>query len=426
MSARRLRRELDGAARRAELPASRPDFLEQCLCRPPLSFDFGSTTPARSASNSPRRRGTLLLEDGTRFDGVGFGASTTSIGEVVFTTGMVGYPESLTDPSFRGQILTFTYPLLGNYGVPPTTARDEWGLPRFLESSEVQVRGLVVRGLTSPSHWQSRHPLERWLQDSGVPGIAGVDTRRLTEHLRAEGVVRGALHVGATPASDDALLDRIRRAPEYAEEDYMAAVSVRHPVAYGDASAPLVAVIDCGVKASILRALLNRKLGVLRLPHDAPVPDRWEGRRVRGLVVGNGPGDPERLTVTVSEVGRAVDARLPVLGICLGNQLLALSRGGRTFKLKYGHRGQNKTVCFPNGRSLIMSENHGYAVDPASLRGTGLVPWATNPDDGTLEGLRDRPGRVLALQGHPEGHPGPQEAGFVFDQFASRVTRRGA
>ncbi len=366
----------------------------------------------------------MLLEDGTRFDGIGFGASTTVVGEVVFTTGMVGYPESLTDPSFRGQILAFTYPLLGNYGVPPTTVRDEWGLPRFLESTGVQVRGMVVRGLTPPSHWQSRHPLEQWLQDSGVPGIAGVDTRRLTEHLRADGVVRGALHVGSTLPSDDTLAEEIRRAPGYADEDYMAQVSVRHPLAYGDPSAPLVAVLDCGVKASILRALLSRNLGVLRLPHDAPVPERWEGRRVRGLVVGNGPGDPERLTSTVAEIRQAVQARLPVLGICLGNQLLALAQGGRTFKLKYGHRGQNKTVCFPNGRSLIMSENHGYAVDPSSLRGTGLVAWATNPDDGTLEGLRDRSGRILALQGHPEGHPGPQEAGFVFDQFADGVHRR--
>lgn len=366
----------------------------------------------------------MFLEDGTRFDGVGFGASTTVVGEVVFTTGMVGYPESLTDPSFRGQILTFTYPLIGNYGVPPTTVRDEWGLPQYLESTELQVRGMVVRGLTAPSHWQSRWGVEDWLQESGVPGLAGVDTRRLTEHLRAQGVVRGALHVGASALSDDELAERIHRAPAYADEDYMAQVSPHRPTWLGRPSDPLVAALDCGVKASILRALLHRGLSVLRLPYNAAVPERWEGHRVAGVVVGNGPGDPERLPGTIAEIGRVAKSDLPVLGICLGNQLLALARGGRTFKLKYGHRGQNKTVCFPDGRAIIMSENHGYAVEPGSLRGTGLVPWATNPDDGTLEGVRDRTGRILALQGHPEGHPGPQEAGFVFDRFAERVKRR--
>jgi carbamoyl-phosphate synthase small subunit len=378
----------------------------------------------RTVTKSPRRRGTLFLEDGTRFDGVGFGATTSVVGEVVFTTGMVGYPESLTDPSFRGQILTFTYPLIGNYGVPSVSARDEWGLPRYLESTELQVRGMVVRGITPPSHWQSRRRVEDWLQESGIPGIAGVDTRRLTEHLRAQGVVRGALHVGATAPSDEELADRIRRAPGYADEDYMAQVSVRRPTLLGDASAPLVAVLDCGAKASIVRALLHRHLSVLRLPYDATVPERWDNHRVEGLVIGNGPGDPERLPETISEIGRVAKSELPVLGICLGHQLLALARGGRTFKLKYGHRGQNKTVCFPKERAIIMSENHGYAVDSRSLRGTGLLPWATNPDDGTLEGLRDRDGRILALQGHPEGHPGPQEAGFVFDQFATRVKRK--
>jgi carbamoyl-phosphate synthase small subunit len=337
---------------------------------------------------------------------------------------MVGYPESLTDPSFRGQILTFTYPLIGNYGVPSPSARDDWGLPRYVESTELQIRGMVVRGLTPPSHWQSRRSVEQWLQGSGIPGIAGVDTRRLTEHLRAQGVVRGTLHVGTTSPTDSELAEQIRKAPAYADEDYMGQVSVRRPTLYGDPTRPLVAVLDCGVKASILRALLRRELSVLRLPYDAAVPEEWEGHRVRGLLVGNGPGDPETLTATIDEIAHVLDSELPVLGICLGNQLIALARGGRTFKLKYGHRGQNKTLCFPDGRAMIMSENHGYAVEPSSLRGTGLLPWATNPDDGTLEGLRDRTGRILALQGHPEGHPGPQEAGFVFDRFAEQVRKR--
>jgi carbamoyl-phosphate synthase small subunit len=374
-------------------------------------------------------RGTLFLEDGTRFDAAGTGRPGHRVGEVVFTTGMVGYPESLTDPSFRGQILVFTYPLLGNYGVPSVSARDEWGLPRFVESREIQVRGVAVRGLTRPNHWNQDRSLEAWLEESAVPGIVGLDTRRLTEQLRSRGVVRGVLEV--RPAEDAApteteLRARLEAAPRYEDERFMTEVSVAEPTLYRADGGPLVAVPDCGVKASILRALLTRGLSVLRLPHDHPIPERWEGRSVDGLLVGNGPGDPSTLTPSIEALREARSRGLPTLGICLGNQLLALSRGARTFKMKYGHRGQNKTVCFTDGRALIASENHGYAVDPASLEGTGLSPWATNPDDGTLEGLRDARGRTLALQGHPEGHPGPQEAGFVFDLFADRVRRRAA
>ena len=384
----------------------------------------GFLTPEPARPRDAALRGTLFLEDGTRFDGIGFGAIARRVGEVVFTTGMVGYPESLTDPSYRGQILTFTYPLLGNYGVPSPDARDASGLP-LLESGEVQVRGVVVRGTTRPSHWASSGSLEEWLAREGVAGIRGVDTRRLTQHLRSRGVVRGVLDVGpGPPPGDEELARAIARAPGYAEEDYMAEVAPRAPTLLGRASDPLVAVLDCGVKASILRALLSRHASVLRLPYDHEVPTRWSGRRVRALLVGNGPGDPEQLAATVEELGRPSTRELPTLGICLGHQLLALARGGRTFKLKYGHRGQNKTICFSDGRALIMSENHGYAVEAGSLAGTGLNVWATNPDDGTLEGFRDPRGRVLALQGHPEGHPGPQEAGFVFDRFVEGVRRR--
>lgn len=369
--------------------------------------------------------GTLFLEDGSRFDGVGFGAPGRRVGEVVFTTGMVGYPESLTDPSYRGQILTFTYPLLGNYGVPPAGARDQTGLP-ILESDGVQVRGVVVRGTTRPSHWSSGRTLEDWLRAEGVPGIRGIDTRRLTEHLRAHGVVRGTIDVGPADdrPSDEELAAAIARAPDYGDEDLVGEVAPRSPTVLGRAKGPLVAVLDCGVKTSILRALLDRGVSVLRLPYDQPVPRRWDGRPVMGLLVGNGPGDPARLAVTVEELARPSVRGLPTLGICLGHQLVALARGATTFKLKYGHRGQNKTVVFPDGRALIVSENHGYAVDPKSMRGTGLEPWAVNPDDATLEGLRDPGGRLLALQGHPEGHPGPQEAGFVFDRFVEKVRRR--
>ena len=368
--------------------------------------------------------GTLFLEDGTRFDGEGFGAAARRVGEVVFTTGMVGYPESLTDPSYRGQILTFTYPLLGNYGVP-ADGRDPDGLP-LLESEQVQPRAVIVRATTAPEHWSSARSLESWLLGEGVPGIRGVDTRRLTEHLRARGVVRGVVDVGRPERrpSNEELVRAIRSAPQYGEESFMEEVAPKRPTLIARDHGPLVAVLDCGIKASIVRALLDRRLSVLRLPYDHEVPAKWEGRRVAGLLVGNGPGDPAELAATIGELGRPSNRSLPTLGICLGHQLIALARGATTFKLKYGHRGQNKTIEFPDGRALIVSENHGYAVDPASLRGTGLDPWATNPDDHTLEGLRDRAGRILALQGHPEGHPGPQEAGFVFDRFAEKVRRR--
>lgn len=369
--------------------------------------------------------GTLFLDDGTRFDGQGLGNPGRRVGEVVFSTGMVGYPEALTDPSFRGQILTFTYPLIGNYGVPAAHARDADGLP-VLESDEIQVRGIVVRGTTRPSHRTSRRSLEEWLREERVPGVSGVDTRRLTEHLRTHGVLRGviAVHPADDRPSDEELTRAIAQAPAYADENFMAEVAPKAPTLLARSVGPVVAVLDCGVKASIFRALLDRGVTVLRLPYDHEVPTKWEGRRIAGLLVGNGPGDPAALAVTIAELGRPSTHDLPTLGICLGHQLLALSRGATTFKLKYGHRGQNKTICFADGRALIVSENHGFAVDPASLKGSGLEPWATNPDDGTLEGLRDRTGRVLALQGHPEGHPGPQEAGFVFDRFVSKVRRR--
>jgi len=377
-------------------------------------------------ADEPSLRGTLFLEDGTRFDGEGFGALGRRVGEVVFTTGMVGYPESLSDPSFRGQILVFTYPLLGNYGVPPAGARDRDGLP-ILESAGLQVRGMVARGTTRPNHWGMARSLPTWLADEGVPAVRGIDTRRLTEHLRTHGVLRGVVDVtaGGDPPADATLAASIAGAPAYADEPLVGEVSPSRASVVARNGGPLVAVLDCGIKTSIVRALLDRGLRVLRLPYNHAVPDRWDGRRVAGLVVGNGPGDPAQLAATIEELRRGSNRTRPTLGICLGHQLLALARGGTTFKLKYGHRGQNKTIGFADGRALIVSENHGYAVDPESLHGTDLRPWATNPDDGTLEGMRDVAGRLLALQGHPEGHPGPQEAGFVFDEFARKVRRRG-
>jgi carbamoyl-phosphate synthase small subunit len=374
---------------------------------------------------APLLPGCLLLEDGTYFEGNGAGASATTTGEVVFTTGMVGYPESLTDPSYRGQILTFTYPLLGNYGVGDPRRRDAFGLPVSFESGSIQVRAAVLQSLTPPHHWASALSLPEWAARAGVPILTGIDTRRLTAHLRTRGVLRGLVHVGAPLPSRDDLARALRRAPRYEEEDLVSQVTPRQAqvLASGRRGAPLVAVVDCGCKASILRSLLGRGLDVLRLPAREAVPERFHGRRVLGLLVGNGPGDPATLQGVVEAVREVRRRDLPTLGICLGQQLLGQAAGGTTYKMKFGHRGQNKPVLFPDGRAYILSENHGYAVDPKSLKGTGLRPWAVDPDDGTLEGLRDPKGRVLSLQGHPEGGPGPREAGFVFDLFAQKVRR---
>jgi carbamoyl-phosphate synthase small subunit len=365
----------------------------------------------------------LVLDDGTVWEGEAFGAEAEVTGEVVFTTGMVGYPEALTDPSYRGQILCFTYPLLGNYGVPDPQGRDAWGLPAGFESPGIQVRGMIARVTTDPHHWNSRMPLSSWLQSQGIPGIAGLDTRRLTEHLRSVGVRRGILATGESVPSPEVLAARLRTAPRYEEEDHVGEVAPREPVwvRSGRSRAPAVAVVDCGCKSSLLRSLLSRGVDLLRIPPSEPVPERFDGRLLRGLLVGNGPGDPAQLASVIESLRDARSREVPVLGICLGQQLLALSRGARTFKLKFGHRGQNKTVVFPDGRAYIVSENHGYAVDPGTLAGTGLEVWAWNPDDATLEGLRDPRGRVLSLQGHPEGGPGPREAGFVFDEFVRQV-----
>jgi carbamoyl-phosphate synthase small subunit len=391
--------------------------------RPVGSFLTRGTQGPRSAP--PARSGRLLLEDGTCLDGEGYGAERTVAGEVVFTTGMVGYPESLTDPSYRGQILTFTYPLLGNYGVPDPNAKDAWGLPAGFESPEIQVRAALMQSLEPPHHWNSKISLPDWARRSGVPLLVGIDTRRLTALLRSRGVMRGIVTVGKKVGSETELRRQLSAAPRYEEEDFVEQVTPRKPkrIACGKRGAPLVAVIDCGVKASILRSLLRRGVDVVRWPAADPVEERFEGRKVVGVLVGNGPGDPAMLHTVVSSLKDTQKRGVPVLGICLGQQLLAEARGGRTFKLKFGHRGQNKPAVFPDGRAYILSENHGYAVDPASLKGTGLVPWAFNPDDGTLEGMRDERGRVLALQGHPEGGPGPREAGFVFDQFVQKLRR---
>ena len=353
------------------------------------------------------RRAALALADGTVLEGVGFGASAEIGGEVVFNTGLVGYPESVTDPSYHGQILCQTYPLIGNYGLDPA---------RF-ESEGPRVAGYVVSELCArPSRAASAKSLDEWLRESGVPGIAGVDTRALTKRLRAHGVMPGLLACGDGPLD----LPRLRRAARAAADpnarDLVAEVTTAE-IRIANPRAPrTVVVLDCGVKLGIVRALVRRGVAVVRVPADT------DARRILdfaplGVVLSNGPGDPRRAAAAVATVRRLLAARVPLFGICLGSQVLALAAGGATYKLKFGHRGQNQP-CLEEGtkRCYITSQNHGFAVDTASLP-RGWAPWFRNANDGTNEGIRHRRLPVFGVQFHPEACPGPTDTEFLFDLF---------
>jgi len=333
---------------------------------------------------------------------------------------MVGYPEALTDPSYRGQVLCFTYPLIGNYGVPSYGEVDEHGLPLHFESNRIQVSGLIIHELcVKPHHWASRRTLHEWLAEEGVPGIAGVDTRRLTKKLREHGVMMGALHV-AEEASPEKAFKALERAPRYGELNYVEEVTVKKPIEY-PGPGPRIALLDCGVKAGILRALLTRGLSVVRLPYDASV-DEVLSYEPRGVLISNGPGNPVKCEATIKTVKGLFELGLPMLGICLGNQIMSLALGGRTYKLKYGHRGQNKPcVDLDTGLCYVTSQNHGYAVDPSSLEDTGLHVWFLNADDRTVEGVKHGSRPCLAVQFHPEARPGPYDTDWVFDLFLKAV-----
>ncbi|HEX3345943.1 MAG TPA: glutamine-hydrolyzing carbamoyl-phosphate synthase small subunit, partial [Polyangiaceae bacterium] len=348
----------------------------------------------------------LVLEDGSRYPGRAFGAARAVAGEVVFGTGMAGYVEALTDPSYRGQILVLTYPLEGNYGV----ARQ--GAPAF-ESPGVQVQGLVVASATRvPSHHDSERSLGDWLRDEKVPGLEGVDTRDLTKRLRESGTMQGWL----LPAGleGDALRDAETRADACAPGDLARLVAPRETTLLpaGDRT---VLFVDSGGKEGIVRELLHRSLSVLRAPFHADLPRLAVENRVRGVVLGNGPGDPKDLPEYVAHTRALMSLGVPVLGVCLGSQIVALAAGGDTYKLRYGHRSQNQPVRdLDTGRCFITSQNHGYAVRAESLPAE-FAPWFVNLNDGTNEGLRHRSLPIRAVQFHPEGAPGPEDTRWLFD-----------
>jgi carbamoyl-phosphate synthase small subunit len=360
----------------------------------------------------------LLLEDGSIFSGFGFGAATQVSGEVVFSTSMVGYPEALTDPSYNGQILTLTYPLVGNYGVP--TRDSENMLLKYFESDSIKVKGLIVHELCKyPSHWQSRESLDEWLMEESVPGIWGIDTRKLVKKLRLNGVMRGLLEV--CEEDDEPDLKKLRRQMKSIQDpnsrDLVGEVTIKEPVFHGVGAYKRIVIIDCGVKYGILRSLLKRELEVVRVPYDFSSNEILD-YRPHGVIISNGPGDPKRCVKTTKCVRELVEEDVPVLGICLGTQLLTLGMGGDTYKLKYGHRSQNQPAFdLETGRCYITTQNHGYAVNPDSVKDTDLSIWFINANDKTVEAVRHKRNRAFGVQWHPEAEPGPLDTEFLFDDF---------
>ena len=372
-------------------------------------------------STSKNKKAILLLEDGTSFFGKGFGATGKISGEVVFSTSMVGYPEALTDPSYKGQVLTLTYPLVGNYGVPSNELN--FGLPLFFESDHIQVQGLVIHELChEPYHWASTRTLDKWLLEEGVPGIYGVDTRRLTKKLRTHGVMLGVLEVFDADEEPDlnALLKDGEKIVDPNLSDLVKEVSVKKPIKYTVEGNKTVVLIDCGVKYSIIRNLLKRGINVVRVPYDTSASEVM-AFNPDGVFLSNGPGDPKSCLKTIDCVREVVE-KAPFMGICLGAQILALAMGGDTYKLKFGHRAQNQPALdLYNRRCYITTQNHGYAVDNESLKKTLLEPWFLNANDKTTEGIRHKSKPVFAVQWHPEASPGPYDTELLFDKFAKML-----
>ncbi len=360
----------------------------------------------------------LILEDGSTFAGYGFGASTKVSGEVVFSTSMMGYPESLTDPSYKGQILAFTYPLVGNYGVPPYNKEN--GVLVNFESETIKATGFIVHELCKePYHWASQRSLDQWLKDEGIPGIYGVDTRKLTKKLREKGVMLGILKVCEADEEPDMpkLLEEIKNIQDPNSTDLAGQVTVKQPIEYNVGGNKTAVVIDCGVKYGILRNLLRRGFNVIRVPYDYSAEQILQ-YKPDGVMISNGPGDPKNCVKTIETVRELMDKNVPMMGVCLGTQILALALGGDTYKLKYGHRSQNQPALdLETGRCYITTQNHGYTVKRDSLKGTGLEAWFMNANDKTVEGVKHKTKPAFALQWHPEASPGPYDTEFLFDRF---------
>ena len=349
----------------------------------------------------------LTLEVGTVYHGKSFGAPVAAAGEVVFNTAMTGYPESLTDPSYKGQILCLTYPLVGNYGAPGK--EEENDLYSFYESSSIHISGLLVSDYSFEySHWNADESLDEWLRRNNVPGVFGIDTRALTKRIREKGVMLGKIEPeGASTDFFDPNLTNL-----------VASVSTREVKKYGSGRYRIL-LVDCGVKYNIIRNLLKRDTTIIRVPWDYD----YLAEDYDGLFLTNGPGDPKMCEKTIGNIRRSFSGNKPIFGICLGNQLMALASGADTYKLKYGHRSHNQPVIEAGtDKAYITSQNHGFAVDNKTL-GENWEPYFININDKTNEGMKHSTLPFFSTQFHPEASGGPTDTDYLFDDFINNIRR---
>lgn len=346
----------------------------------------------------------LILEDGSVFKGYSFGSERSVAGEVVFSTAMTGYPESLTDPSYKGQILVATYPLIGNYGVPDSLREND--LLKYFESDKVQITALVISDYSfSFSHWNASKSLSDWLKENDIPGVFGVDTRKLTRIIREKGAMLGKIIIHDDTGFYDPNKDNL-----------VSLVSCKETVIYGQGRYKIL-LVDCGTKNNIIRCLVRRDNTVVRVPWN----HEFDPADYDGVLFSNGPGDPKMCDATIRSAQKLLQGDVPFFGICLGSQIMALAAGADTYKLKYGHRSHNQPVMMKGSeRCFITSQNHGYAIDTDTLP-EGWNPYFTNLNDDTCEGLRHDDKPCFAVQFHPEASAGPVDTEFLFDDFMALV-----